>query len=262
MTSARRPGWDPEAYAANARFVSDLGQPVLELLDPRPGERILDLGCGDGALTSKLQSLGCTVVGIDASAAMVEAARRLGIDARLMSGDALAFDGEFNAVFSNAALHWIRQQPAVIDGVWRALRPGGRFVAEMGGHGNIASIVGALERAFARRGQKLRNPWFFPTVAEYRERLEHRGFEVRRIESFTRPTPLPGDIHGWLDAFGAPLIGDLEADTRGQVARELHAALEPRLRRPDGTWVVDYVRLRFDARRPLSASRPASGPAP
>src|SRR5688500_15143750 len=136
--------WSAEGYARNARFVADLGQPVLELLAPQPGERILDLGCGDGALTTKLVAAGATVVGGDASAELVAAAQALGLDARIADGQALAFEAEFDAVFSNAALHWMKQPDAVIAGVRRALKPGGRFVGEFGGHGNVAAIVTAL----------------------------------------------------------------------------------------------------------------------
>lgn len=249
MHSPARPDWNPSLYAAHARFVSTLGQPVVDLLAPRAGERVLDLGCGDGALTAQLQAAGCHVVGVDASPEMVSAARSLGLDARVMSGDALAFDGEFDAVFSNAALHWMLRPVEVVDGVWRALRPGGRFVAEMGGHGNIAAIVAALDAVLAARGLALRNPWYFPTVAEYRRLLEQRGFVVTRIELFARPTPLPGDIGGWLSAFGAPLLGHLSEAERAMAAQEVLRRLEPQLRSADGTWIADYVRLRFAAHR-------------
>jgi trans-aconitate methyltransferase len=243
--------WNPELYAANARFVADLGAAVADLLAPRPGERVLDLGCGDGALTAKLAQSGCSVVGVDASAPMVAAAQALGLDARVMSGDALTFDAEFDAVFSNAALHWMLDADAVIDGVFHALRPGGRFVAEMGGHGNIDTIVRGIEATLRNRGLEMRNPWFFPTAREYRARLESRGFVVRQMELFARPTPLPGDIGGWLAAFGEPLLGHLSATERAQVTRELLVALQPRLCDADGRWVADYVRLRFVAHKPL-----------
>ena len=140
--------WDPEGYARNARFVADLGAPVVELLAPQAGERVLDLGCGDGALTAKLAAMGCDVIGVDASAPQIEAARKLNVDARVMDGELLDFDGEFDAVFSNAALHWMRNQPdKVIAGVHRALKPAGRFVAELGGHGCVNKIKTALVAA-------------------------------------------------------------------------------------------------------------------
>jgi trans-aconitate methyltransferase len=249
MTPARN-DWNPALYAENARFVSDLGAPVLDLLAPRPRERILDLGCGDGALTARLLQAGCEVVGVDASPPMIEAARGLGIDARVMSGDALTFSGVFDAVFSNAALHWMKNADAVIDGVWRALRPGGRFVAEMGGHGNVDAIVRALESIMQARGLEMRNPWFFPTAGEYRARLESRGFVVRQMELFARPTPLPGDIRGWLAAFGEPLLGHFYGADREQITRQLLHALRPELCDANGRWIADYVRLRFAAARP------------
>jgi trans-aconitate methyltransferase len=141
MATTEQQQWSPEQYAKNARFVSDLGMPVVALLAPRARERILDVGCGDGPLTKKLVELGCDVVGIDASAAMVEAAKAMGLDARVMDGQTLQFEGEFDAVFSNAALHWMKQADAVIAGVWRALKPGGRFVGEFGGDGNTATVL-------------------------------------------------------------------------------------------------------------------------
>jgi len=147
MSSSNLQHWNPEQYGRNARFVSELGMPVVELLSPRSGERILDLGCGDGALTVKLVELGCTVVGVDSSAEMVSVARLLGVDAHIMDGQSLAFVSEFDAVFSNAVLHWIKNPERVLAGVWRALKPGGRFVGEFGGYGNVAVIVTANKEA-------------------------------------------------------------------------------------------------------------------
>ena len=172
--------WDPDAYDANARFVSDLGAGVVELLDPQPGERILDLGCGDGALTRALIDAGADVVGVDGSPDMVAAARAAGIDAHVVDGHALAFDREFDAVFSNAALHWMTRPDDVIAGVARALKPDGRFVGEMGGHGCVAAVVTALLAVLERRGINGRAliPWYFPTPDDYTAAPRTRG--VRR----------------------------------------------------------------------------------
>ncbi len=241
--------WSAEGYARNARFVADLGQPVLELLAPQPGERILDLGCGDGALTVKLVAAGATVVGADASAELVSAARALGLDARIADGQALAFDAEFDAVFSNAALHWMRQPDAVIAGVRRALKPGGRFVGEFGGHGNVAAIVTALVAALNARGLDgaARMPWFFPTPAEYAAKLEAQGFRVDSIGLVPRPTPLPTGMRGWLDTFANPLLDGIDTAARGSILDEVQALLAPSLRDQSGNWSADYVRLRFAA---------------
>jgi trans-aconitate methyltransferase len=243
--------WSPERYEKHARFVSDLGAPVVELLAPRAGERILDLGCGDGALTEKLVALGCDVVGVDQSAEQVRGACARGLDCRVGSGDALAFTHEFDAVFSNAALHWMRRADDVIAGVRRALRPGGRFVAEMGGHGCVAKIVAALTAGLARRGIDVAgyNPWFFPTAEDYRLRLERHGFTVDSIQLFPRPTPLPGDVVGWLETFAETFTVALPASERPAFLAEVRDALRSELADADGKWTADYVRLRFAATR-------------
>jgi SAM-dependent methyltransferase len=241
--------WDPERYARNARFVSDLAAAVVELLDPRPGERILDVGCGDGVLTAKLAAMGCSVVGVDGSTAQIEAARKLGLDARVMDGEKLSFDGEFDAVFSNAALHWMRNPQAVISGVWRALRPQGRFVAEFGGHGCVAKIKRALVDALNRRGLdgEAAVLWYFPTVEEYSTLLKKTGFAVSKIALIPRPTPLPGDVTGWLETFGENFTACLPTSERPAYIAEVREALRPELSDSEGKWTADYVRLRFAA---------------
>jgi len=243
--------WDPDRYGKNARFVSDLGAPLVELLAPQPGQRVLDLGCGDGELTRKLVDLGCAVVAIDSSPEQVEGARRLGLNARVGNGEDLEFDGVFDAVFSNAALHWMKRADRVIAGVHRALRPGGRFVAECGGSGCVATIVAALTAALDARGVDgaSRVPWYFPTPGDYATRLEKAGFRVDSIALIPRPTPLPGDVVGWLETFGESFTSALPAEARQDYLRDVRAALEPALRDPSGTWIADYVRLRFAATR-------------
>ena len=242
--------WEAQRYARNARFVADLGQPVVELLAPRAGERILDLGCGDGALTRRLAELGCPVVGVDAGPDMIRAAQALGLDARVMDGHALPFEREFDAVFSNAALHWMKRDPqAVIAGVARALRPGGRFVGEMGGQGNVAAITVALLAVLERRGQDGRavHPWYFPTPAAYRSRLERQGFVVETIELLPRPTPLPTGMSGWLETFAEPFFKLLPQADRASAKEEAVELLATSLRDEAGAWTADYVRLRFRA---------------
>lgn len=239
--------WNAEQYARNARFVSDLGAPLVDLLDPKPGESVLDLGCGDGALTARLVKAGCRVIGVDASADMIAAAISLGLDARVADGHSLPFDGEFDAVFSNAALHWMKQPERVLAGVWRALKPGGRFVGEMGGHGNVAHIVSALETALTARGFAVASPWFFPTPDAYRALLEARGFAVDRVELIPRPTVLPGDVGAWLETFAQPFTSVLTESQRPVLIAEVVDALRPALLGADGQWRADYVRLRFAA---------------
>jgi trans-aconitate methyltransferase len=241
--------WNPEQYARNARFVADLGMPVVDLLAPRPGERILDLGCGDGALTEKLVACGCEVVGVDASAAQVAAAAARGLDARVMSATELAFAGEFDAVFSNAVLHWVKPAEAAIAGVHRALRPGGRFVAEFGGGTNVATIVAALEAEMALRGVDPAplNPWYYPSDEEYRARLEAGGFRVRSIELIPRPTRLPGSLADWLETFTQSYLSALPEGERKGITQAVEERLRPRLCDAAGVWTADYVRLRFAA---------------
>jgi len=244
--------WDPNRYAQNARFVADLGAPLIELLAPQAGERILDLGCGDGALTEKLAACGCTVVGVDGSAEQIAAARKRGLDARVMNGEALEFDHEFDAVFSNAALHWMKRADAVIEGVRRALKPGGRFVAEMGGAGCVAKVRAALTAAFVRRGIDAGplDPWYFPTPEDYGGRLRAHSFAIDSMSLFDRPTELPGALTAWLETFGEPFTSALAPSERDSLRREVEDALRPTLCGADGVWRADYVRLRFAARLP------------
>jgi trans-aconitate methyltransferase len=249
--AASRQSWSAADYDAHARFVSDLAGPVLDWLNAQPGERILDLGCGDGAVTAALQALGAEVVGADTSEAMLAAARARGLDVRRMDGQALAFGPQFDAVFSNAALHWMTKPEAVIAGVYRALKPGGRFVAEFGGHGNVAAIVTAM-RATARRiggEEELAGPWFFPTPEVYADMLQESGFTVRRIGLFPRPTPLRTGMKEWLKVFRRPFF-EQYGERMDAVLAEVEDLLRPVLCDVRGNWTADYVRIRVEAAKP------------
>ena len=243
--------WDPDAYATNARFVADLAGPVVDLLAPRAGERILDLGCGDGALTAKIVATGADVLGVDASDDLVAAARAMGVSADVANAHQLPFVEEFDAVFSNAALHWMRDPEAVIEGVRRALKPGGRFVAEMGGAGNVATIVAAIDEELSARGHSAAegNPWYFPSPEDYTMLLEKHGFHVEEIALIQRPTKLPGDVGGWLDTFADSFLRVLDPDARNEARDGIVERLRDRIRDKDGVWWADYVRLRFFSRR-------------
>jgi trans-aconitate methyltransferase len=240
--------WSSESYVRHASFVPHLGQALLELLAPRPGERILDVGCGEGTLTQQIVACGASVVGVDNSRTMVEAARARGLDARLLDAEALPFDEEFDAVFSNAALHWITDHDALLEGVGRSLRPHGRFVAECGGHGNIAAIQVAVRAVLERRNLIPPRQRFYPTVAEYTERLVAHRFSVEQISLIPRPTLLPTGMRGWLQVFERSTLDQLGAEAES-VLDEIEDLLRPSLCDLAGQWTADYVRLRFRARR-------------
>lgn len=241
--------WDPATYSAKAAYVPVLGRPVVELLAPVPGERILDLGCGDGALTAALVDAGASVVGIDASAAMVAAARARGIDAHVGDAASLRVDHEFDAVFSNAVLHWVGRPADVTAGVARALRPDGRFVGEFGGIGNVAAISVAIVAALERIGidGMARWPWYYPDPDAWSAELQTAGFERVSVELIPRPTLLPGSMADWVTTFAQPFLSELSDAQTAEVLADIERRVQPCLRASDGTWTADHVRLRFAA---------------
>jgi SAM-dependent methyltransferase len=256
-TSSR---WSPSDYATNAAFVPALGSAALELLAPQPGEMILDLGCGDGVLTQKIMATGARVIGLDASEEMVEAARGRGVDAFVADAQALDLEGqkvrfgEFDAAFSNAALHWMLDPDAVAAGVYSVLKPGGRFVGEMGGAGNIASLRAGIRAELQDRGYPIpaEDPQWYPAVEEFVRLYGCAGFVEIQAHLIPRPTLLPGGVAGWVKTFrsGWLDVAEVPEDAREEVAAAIEARLAPALRQPDGTWIADYVRLRFSMRKP------------
>lgn len=246
--------WEAGDYAANAAFVPALGAPVLALLDPQPGEHILDLGCGDGVLTAKIVEAGATVSGVDASEAMVVAAKARGLDARVADGQALDFLLEFDAAFSNAALHWMLDTHGVAASVFRALRAGGRFVGEMGGDGNVEALRSALYAELRARGHALpdADPQWYPTPHAFAEVYAAAGFVDIEAELIPRPTPLPAGAAGWIRTFRGGFMDmlGLSESEQAEVATAVEKRLESVLRQPDGGWIADYVRLRFKMRKP------------
>jgi len=249
---AQTTSWHPDRYAKNARFVSDLGAPLLQLLDAKSGETILDLGCGDGALTEKIIAAGCAVYGVDASYAQLQAARSRNLPVAVMDGQRLALKLRFDAVFTNAALHWMKQADQVVQGVAHALKARGRFVGEFGGRGNVETIRQALHRALRKRGTDpwSVDPWYYPLPEQYTKLLERSGFAVEYIELIPRPTQLPGDILGWLEIFAQPFTKSVAESEREHFLGEVRDDLQATLQQSDGTWYADYVRLRFKAVKP------------
>jgi trans-aconitate 2-methyltransferase len=253
MDTPRNPRWDAGLYDDKHSFVWKHGASLIDLLSPRAGERVLDLGCGTGHLTARIAEAGADVVGIDSSAEMIEEARRLFPTIRFEVADArdFAFDEPFDAVFSNAVLHWVKPQEQAVACVRRALKPGGRFVAEFGGRENVAVIVSALDAASSAIGLGAwEHPWYYPSIGQYAPLLERAGLEVSHAVLFDRPTPLDGEggLRNWAEMFARDLVGRVPAEDRDRFFRHTEEAARPALYR-DGAWFADYRRLRVVARR-------------
>jgi len=244
--------WDADRYDRQFGFVSLLASGVLDLLDPQEGETIVDLGCGTGELAARIRDAGSRVIAIDSDPAMVEAAiRRLGSDVHLADGHSFTVPEPVDAVFSNAALHWMTRPSDVLRSVRAALRTGGRFVGEMGGAHNVASIIAALRAALAERNlaDRFRVPWYFPTLAEYATLLQSNGFWVARMEYFPRPTELtdcPNGLADWVRMFGGTMIDHVPAEIVPSILERVNELSATALFR-DGRWYADYYRLRFVA---------------
>jgi trans-aconitate methyltransferase len=246
MSRAQAAQWDPERYESRFSFVWNCGADLIELLDPKPGETVLDIGCGTGQLTFQIAERGATVVGLDSAPAMVAQARMNYPALKFMLADASDFTipKPVDAVFSNAALHWVTKAEAAAACIHRALKPGGRFVAEFGGKTNVAAILGAVRAEVPGAV----SPWYYPSLGEYSTLLESHGFRVTHAFHFDRPTPLEGErgMHDWLEMFGTRLLEGVPAGERKALCDRIVERLRPQLFR-DGVWFADYVRLRIAA---------------
>lgn len=245
--------WDSALYEDRHSFVWKAGADLLDLLDPKPGEKVLDVGSGTGNLTAQIAERGAEVLGIDASVSMVAQSRQNFPKLKFALADARSFslEVEYDAVFSNAALHWVREAEEAVKCIAAALRPGGRFVMEMGGLGNIARIMAATEEVLREAGYKGEHTWYFPSVGEYSSILEANGFDVRLAENFGRWTKLEHPERGmreWLEMFGGAYFEDVPAAEREGLVRKIEDRLRPSLW-CDGSWYADYRRLRIVAEK-------------
>ena len=241
--------WNADRYVKNAAFVSNYGSAVAELLGEISGQRILDLGCGDGRLTLELVAKGAKVVGIDASTSMIESAKEKGLEAFVLNALEMTYDQEFDHVFTNATLHWIPNHALLASKVFNAINPGGKFVGEFGGHGNVAAINTAIRATLAKFGFDWngKKPVTYPSVERFKSVLEGAGFSVPYIELIPRPTPLPTGIRGWIETFGGPFLEGASPEVQREMVDEIEALLAPALRDEFGNWTADYIRLRFKA---------------
>ncbi|MEJ8544662.1 class I SAM-dependent methyltransferase [Brevibacillus borstelensis] len=248
--------WNSQLYDTKMSFVSEFGKGILDWLQAKPGETILDIGCGTGDLSHELAGMGAKPTGIDFSEEMIKAAQKKYPELPFYVADAQSYRSpdSFDAVFSNAALHWMRQPEKVAESVWLALRPGGRFVAEFGGAGNVATVIEKIRIVLASEGVDAneRMPWYFPTISSYSTILEHQGFSVTLAQLFERPTPLPDGERGilhWLNAFCAPFFIGMSAAEKEAAYRDIADELKPLLFH-NGAWVIDYKRIRVAAVKP------------
>ena len=241
--------WQATEYSQHAAFVSSMAADVVALLAAQQGEAILDLGCGDGEIGEYLQAQGCQLTCVDASASMVAAAKNRGLVARQLNGHRLDYASQFDAVFSNAALHWMLEPEKVISGVHKALKKNGRFVAEMGGAGNIASLLKAIAAVFNENPDfgVFNNPWYFPDIDTYSALLVKAGFTVESIALIPRPTPLKSGLLKWLEIFAGSITVQLNSRQKRLFLTEVEARLTADLYSEEEGWVADYVRLRFKA---------------
>jgi 2-isopropylmalate synthase len=248
MMKRNENSWNASEYTKHASFVSNLALPVVDLLAPSEGEEVLDLGCGEGTLALEIQKSGAKVTGVDLSHEMVKSARAKGIDAMVMSVTEMEFKSRFDAVFSNAVLHWVKECETAVRNIYEALKPNGRFVAEFGGSGNCKIVVDAMKEVFKNHLEfgAFEDPWYFPSVEEYSKVLELCGFSVEYCELIPRPTPVD-DIANWLDLFANGVTAHLSREEFAMFKEEVSRVAKQKLYDENNGWHVDYVRLRVKA---------------
>jgi 2-isopropylmalate synthase len=240
--------WNPKTYNKHTHFVSALALPVVDLLDPLVGEKILDIGCGEGTLAMEIEKRGAKVIGVDMSQAMVDFSNDKGVETYVGSVTDLPYLGQFDGVFSNAVLHWVKDARPAIQNIARTLKSSGRFVCEFGGEGNVFHLVSAMEEVFVNHPEfgEFDNPWYFPSVEEYRALLESEGFRVEYIEIIPRPTPMD-DIANWLDIFANGVTSHLNEEQYAVFKKEVTEILKEKIYSKKEGWVLDYMRLRVKA---------------
>ncbi|RUM62071.1 MAG: SAM-dependent methyltransferase [Sulfurimonas sp.] len=240
--------WNADCYREHADFVWRLASPVVELLAPREGEKILDLGCGEGTLGLEIAKSGAEVHGIDLSVNMVRKAKKQGLNARVMDVVEMPYVEAFDAIFSNAVLHWVREPKRAVEHIARALKDGGRFVAEFGGMGNVARIVTAMREVFSHHPEygTFNDFWYFPSPQEYRSLLEQHGFNVTYVALIPRPTPIDDMAH-WLALFSNGVTAQLSHNQVVQFRQEVRERLRATNYTDANGWMADYVRIRVRA---------------
>lgn len=248
--------WNAELYEDKHSFVWQYGSDLITILSPQSGEKILDLGCGTGQLTNQIAQLGAEVIGIDRDASMIEQAKANypQLNFQVADGTNFSFTESFDAVFSNAALHWMKPPEEVIKCIWQVLKPGGRLIAEFGGKGNVEQIIQAIKTVVQEKGYQLKtefSPWYFPSIAEYATLLEKQGFIVTDASLFERPTKLEGEqgLANWLTMFASSLLSIFPSETQQEIITEIEAKLRPILYQ-DQAWFADYKRIRIIALKP------------
>jgi trans-aconitate methyltransferase len=246
--------WDPKLYNEKHAFVYDYGKLLVDFLDPKANERILDLGCGTGELTFEISKRAENAIGIDSSPEMIQIARSNypHIEFEIGNASDFHFDEKFDSIFSNAALHWVNDYKSAIKCMYSSLKRGGKIVLEFGGKENVQTIMTALKESLKNRGYTMQaelDVWYFPSIGAYTSELELAGFKVTYAELYNRPTELADKSTGikdWLIMFAKPFFKGISEKEVEEIVAEVQQSLTPILFQ-NGRWYADYKRLRVKA---------------